>query len=241
MTTLEAIDKRKSRRTYLDMPIQKEKLDVLQSLIEQYNKEENLSIQLIEDGSEAFKGFRKSFGMFKGVRTIIAMIGKKNETHLKEKIGYYGELLVLEATKMDLGTCWVGGTFSNDDNVVKIQPDESLICVITVGYVDKESLKEKVIHGIATRKAKTIHDLYTTDCPVSERFLKGVEAVLKAPSANNRKKVKIEYREGEMKAFVENTNKFDLVDLGIAKAHFQIAANTRFDWGNGGKIYKMSY
>jgi len=39
---------------------------------------------------------------FKGVRSLLAMSGKKLDVILKEKVGYYGELLVLEATKMNL-------------------------------------------------------------------------------------------------------------------------------------------
>lgn len=30
---------------------------------------------------------------------------------LKEKVGYYGEQLILKVTELGLGSCWVGGTF----------------------------------------------------------------------------------------------------------------------------------
>lgn len=239
MTNLDAIDKRRSRRTYLETAIEQEKIKVLTTFIDQYNAEAKLSMRIIEDGSEAFKGFRKSYGLFKGVKTLIALIGKKSDPYLKEKLGYYGESIVLEATKLDLGTCWVGGTFSNSDNVIEVQEDEALLCVITVGHIKKESLKEKMVHRLATRKIKTIDDLYTADCPVSEWFLNGLEAALKAPSANNSKPVKFEYKEGEIKAYVLSTNKFDLMDLGIAKLHFEIATGGRFELGNDAKYKRV--
>jgi len=44
----------------------------------------------------------------------IGMIGNKDDPNSQEKLGYYGELIVLQATEMRLGTCWVGGTFDRE-------------------------------------------------------------------------------------------------------------------------------
>lgn len=236
MNDLEAITKRKSRRSYLGTAIENKKLNVIQNLIEKYNKDANLSIRIIKDGSEAFNGIKKSYGLFSGVKTLIALIGKKDDIHLKEKIGYYGELLVIAATKLNLGTCWVGGTFDNKSNIFTTMEDELLVSVITIGNVAKETLKEKLVHKVATRKTKTLNEFYTTDLPVPKWFINGLEAVQKAPSAQNRQPVKFEYKEGEIQAFVEDSYKFDLIDLGIAKAHFSIATGGRFELGNCGKF-----
>ena len=105
MTDLEAIELRHSRRSYLDTPIAKESIDVLKTAIDQYNKISGLSIQFVENGSEAFRGFTSSYGFFSGVQSYIAIIGKTSDTHLKEKAGYYGEKLVLQAVQLSLGTC----------------------------------------------------------------------------------------------------------------------------------------
>jgi len=232
MDDLEAIEQRKSRRSYLGTSIEDKKLNTIQDLIEQYNKESNLSIRIITDGSEAFNGIKKSYGLFSGVKTLIALIGKKDDIHLKEKIGYYGERLVLAATKLNLGTCWVGGTFDSKSNIFSTMEDEVLEIVITIGNVTKETFKEKLVHKIATRKTKEINEFYTADRPVPKWFLNGVKAVQKAPSAQNRQTVKLEYKEGEIKAFIEDLYKFDLIDLGIAKAHFSIATGGHFELGN---------
>jgi hypothetical protein len=37
---------------------------------------------------------------------LIALKGKKSDEHLNEKLGYYGDYLLLEAVRQDLGTCW---------------------------------------------------------------------------------------------------------------------------------------
>ena len=238
MNNLESIEQRKSRRSYLETPIGQEKLKVLTDLIDNYNQENNLSIQLIKNGSEAFNGIKKSYGLFKGVRTLLVLIGKKDDIHLKEKLGYYGELLVLEATKMDLGTCWVGATFDRNSTIATIQEDETLVCVITIGNVAKETFKEKLVHKIVTRKTKALDELYIADCTTPEWFINGLQAVQKAPSANNNQPVKFQYKEGDIRAYVEESYRFNLVDLGIAKAHFSIAAGSYFEFGNYGK-YKF--
>lgn len=240
MNNLEAIAQRKSRRSYLATPIEDYKLDAIQDLIEKYNKDANLSIRIIKDGSEAFNGIKKSYGLFSGVKTLIALIGKKADIHLKEKIGYYGELLVLEATKFNLGTCWVGGTFDSKSGIFTTMEDELLVLVITIGNVAEATLKEKLMHKIATRKTKALNEFYTADLPVPKWFVNGLEAVQKAPSAQNRQLVKFQYKEDEIRAFVEGSYKFDLIDLGIAKAHFSIVTGGRFELGNYGKFIAVN-
>lgn len=236
MNALEAIEQRKSRRSYLGTLIENKKLNAIQSLIDEYNDKANLSIRIIEDGSKAFNGIKKSYGLFSGVRTLIALIGKKDDIHLKEKVGFYGEFLILEATKLELGTCWVGGTFDTQNNIFTTMEDELLVAVITIGNIAKETLKEKLVHKFVARKTKEINEFYTADLPVPKWFINGLEAVQKAPSAVNRQPVKFIYKEGAVQAFVEDSYKFDLVDLGIAKAHFSIATGGSFEIGNYGKF-----
>lgn len=238
MNDLAAIAYRKSRRSYLASAIAPEKLAVLHELAVTYNQETGLTIRIIANGSAAFDGFNKSYGLFSGVKTIIVLSGKKDDEHLKEKVGYYGELLVLAATKLQLGTCWVGGTFDRQNEVFAMQADEELVAVITVGNVAPESLKEIMLHKLIARKTKPLEALYTADQPVPAWFTCGVEAVQKAPSARNRQPVQFRYRQSEVCAFVEESDTFDLVDLGIAKAHFSLVAGGHFTLGNYGKFSK---
>ena len=39
--------------------------------------------------------------------SVIACVGKDDDT-LDQRVGYYGEKLVLELQKMGLNTCWAG-------------------------------------------------------------------------------------------------------------------------------------
>ncbi|MBK1811121.1 nitroreductase [Clostridium sp. YIM B02505] len=239
MDILEAIEKRRSRRSYLSTPIAKDKIEKIESLISKYNEEGGISIQFVEDGSDAFNGLRKSYGMFSGVKSVLALIGKSDDPNLAEKLGYYGELLVLEATKLDLGTCWVGGSFDKKTPIGKLRNDETLVCVIPIGNVEEtQTIKEKLISKAVHGKIKPVEEFYTAVGEVPNWFSEGMKAVQKAPSAKNTQKVRFNYNEGSITAGIENTYVFDLIDLGIAKAHFAIIADGYFEFGNPGKFIK---
>lgn len=236
MNITEAMEIRKSRRSYLGTPLERSKAALLKSRIDEYNHRSELTIRFVENGSAAFAGIRKSYGMFKGVRSLFIMKGPATDPHLKEKIGYYGELLILEATALGLGTCWVGGTF--DASGIRKRPDEELVCVITVGNVpDEETFREKMIQKAVHRKSKSIGQMSEVIGEMPLWMKRGMKAVQKAPSTRNTQKVLFLYKAGVLRASVPDTYRFDLVDLGIAKLHFQLAAGGKFELGNSGRYY----
>lgn len=238
MDNITAIEKRISRRDYLNDDIGNEKISVIENLINDINEKSGLSIVFVKDGSAAFNGIRKSYGMFKNVKSIIVLKGKKDDEHLKEKIGYFGELIVLEATKLTLGTCWVGGTFDRE-SLEAYNINDEIVAVVPIGNVNEnKSLKEKMIYKLVHRKTKSVEEMCSSDEKLPDWFIKGIQAVQKAPSTRNTQKVMFEYKEGIVKASVPETYVFDLVDLGIAKLHFELIAKGKFELGNGGVFSK---
>jgi nitroreductase len=238
MDNFEAVIIRKSRRSYIDQPIGSARLEALSLLIETINEKHGLSIELIEDGSNAFNSFMKSYGLIDGARTVVALKGPKNDSNLMEKLGYFGEVIVLEATKLRLGTCWIGGSYDRRSDAFRVGSDEELVCVITVGDAGPESFKEKLIHSITHRRSKKIEDMLRSDDEVPEWVTHGMKAVQRAPSAVNRQPAMFEYSGGRIKAYVDKSQMFGLVDLGIAKLHFEIGAGGSFELGNGGLFNK---
>jgi len=233
----DAIKTRRSRRKYIPEVLKTVEIKKLQALIDEYNTKENLDIRLVVDNGDAFGGFRKSYGMFSGVRNYIALIGDKNDSVYLEKLGYYGELLILHATALGLGTCWVGGTFHRESCPFELSEEQSIVCVITVGRVPQGlSLKEKLIHKLTHRKTKTMEEMYKSDNDTPEWFLSGMEAVKYALSAINRQPVMFKYvKDGIVTANVENIHgEGYALDLGIAKLHFELGAgNGSWEFGNG--------
>ncbi|MEG0978535.1 MAG: nitroreductase family protein [Oscillospiraceae bacterium] len=233
MTDLQAINERSSRRTYLVIPIESEKLLTLQKLISEINRESQLTIEIIENAGKVFSSLTKTYGMFNGVNTIISLKGEKSDEHLKEKTGYYGEKIVLEATKLGLGTCFVGATFDKKSPELNLKDNEELICVITIGNVPNgRNIFENIMYKIMHEKTKSIGELISCDVQLPDWIRDGIIAVQKAPSALNFQKVKFSFERGELRAYVMNESLFNLVDLGIAKLHFEIAAGGKFSIGN---------
>jgi hypothetical protein len=230
MTLIEAIDARTSRRAYQESPIDAEKKNRLRELIDEYNKADGLSLRFIEDGGAAFGKLSKSYGMFKGVRSLFIIAGKTATPNLMEKLGYRGELLALEATRLGLGTCWVGGTFDRNDPALAVGDDETLGAVITVGNVASEMRgREKLIWGLAHHGEKNASNFYTADTEPPQWFKDGISAVIKAPSAINRQPVRFHLKSGVVTSSLVNPVGSGLIDLGIAKAHFEIASGVMPD------------
>jgi len=235
LTLKQAIDVRISRRSYINKPLIREQVELIQNVIDSVNEKYNLSIQLITGNGEAFSKFSKSYGMFSGVQNYIALIGKSNDENLMEKIGLAGEEIVLNATCLGLGTCWVGGTYDKESCKCELNEYESISCLITVGEtLDKQTLKEKTMRKLIHLSTKKIEELITSDVKLPEWIEECMVAVQKAPSAINKQPVKFEYKNGILTAFVDNPNNYQGMDLGIAKYHFNCVAYIgEFEIGNG--------
>ena len=228
MTLLEAIDLRRSRRKYLLDPIDEKTAEALQELAKEYSEKSGARIELVFDNGAAFDGLRKTYGMLTGVKNYAGLIARGGDRKAAERLGYYGELLMLHAVAMGLGTCWVGGSFDRGSCPFVLAEGEEIICTISLGYArEKNSLRESIIYGATHRKTKTIEQMMDTDAPAPDWFLAGMRAVQKAPSAVNRQPVMFSYKNGVVTAALENVSTSALLDLGIAKLHFELGA------GNG--------
>jgi len=94
MDMMEAMKSRHSVRRYTDRRIGEDTAAALRDEIEACNGESGLSMQLVTDEPDAFGGFMAHYGKLVNVRNYIALVGKKGRG-LDEKIGYYGERVVL--------------------------------------------------------------------------------------------------------------------------------------------------
>lgn len=145
MTLKEAIDIRHSRRSYTPKTLSGQAIEALTDIITQANTTENLHIQLITGGEKAFFSLLKTYGLFSGVHTYLAMVGPAGDTRAQELLGYYGELLVLTAQTFGLSSCWVGATFDHGNARAQVGPGEKLYCLITLGYArENTSLGERL-------------------------------------------------------------------------------------------------
>lgn len=223
----EAIKARHSIRNYKHQPLTEEMIEVFQQNIGGCNKQGNLHIQLVLNERKAFTGIM-SYGVFSGVENYFVMAGKKS-ADLDERIGYYGERLVLLAQTLGLNTCWVGLSYRKVSNAFKIEKGEKLACVIALGYGEDKYRKHKI---------KSREEVSNASELTPEWFNKGIEAALLAPTAVNQQKFFFELlnEKKEGKAVVKASTTFSMIgytkmDLGIAKYHFEAAAGKdNFVW-----------
>lgn len=239
MDDLQVLETRYSRRNYLEIPIEPEKLIVIKDMIKKQNEEFGLDIELIQEAGDVFNSFRKSYGMFKNVTYIIVLKGNSEDINLKEKAGYCGERLVIEATKLGLGTCFVGGTYDRSSSVLNIKESQDLVCVITIGNVPSGRTRmENIAFSMLHKRTKSIDELIKSDMPLPDWVKEGIAAVQLAPSAINSQKVRFEYKDYVLTAYVPNDKYLNMVDLGIAKLHFEIATGGKFALGNHSNFTK---
>ena len=225
MELIDAIKARHAVRKYTDRPIEAEKIASLRSATETLNAESGLHLQLVLDEPKAFSSGILKYGAISGVRNYFAMVGKKGRES-EEKIGYYGEQLVLLAQTLGLNTCWVGLTFKEVNEVISLADGEQLHCVIALGY------------GVDAGKQhplKPIEKFYEAEGEIPEWFRRGMDAAVLAPTAVNQQKFKFILHEGN-KVSAEPTfsltgRSYLYYDLGIVKCHFEIGAGKEhFTW-----------
>ena len=226
MTLQEAITARHSVRKYIDKEIPADIVTALQDRIAEYNKVGNLNIQLVLNETRAFTGML-SYGSFSGVRNYFVMVGKKG-ADLDERVGYYGEQLVLLAQTLGLNTCWVGLSYRKVPEAYNVGKDEKLACMIALGYGETQGVSHKI---------KTIEQVSNASDLTPTWFKRGVEAALLAPTAVNQQKFSFEYvGMSNNRHLVRAKKGFSMIgytqmDLGIAKYHFEIGAGTdNFEW-----------
>lgn len=221
MTDLEAMKARKSARTYFSSPIETRKVKTLQAMIDGFNQDESLQFVLIRDGAQqAFNNMEISYGMLTNVHAMIALTGTKNDNLVREKVGYYGEQLVLEAVKMGLGTCWIAATVDRRSPVFQVEPGKEIYCVLTMGYAASETqfkldLLKKLI--VSTKKS----NWYTASEAPPVWFVSGIEGARLAPSSLSSQPVMFTYSPQQTTAYIEDEKSENWINLGIAKYHLQ--------------------
>ena len=138
------VKKRKSIRTYNTEEISSEIIGKLNDYISEINGpfKENITFKIL-DVKERINGAKLgTYGVIKGANKFIAAKVKDGQYSLEE-LGYEMESIVLYATSMGLGTCWIGGTFKKGQfaKAMQVQEGEILPIVLPIGYEKEKKTK----------------------------------------------------------------------------------------------------
>ncbi len=246
MDAFEIMKQRVSCRAFSEAEIEREKIEKLIACIDRINEEQGLHFQIYTGIGKQQSVVGLNRAMFSGkVFWYAALVGGEDEISA-EKVGYYGEELVLLATSLGLGTCWVGGTYDRDSVNPQIEPGEKLWDVIPIGFpAEKTPLKQRMIRNSLRKKTPAPKEILEGDTAyddLPEWVKTGLQAILDGPSAVNRLPVHLvcENHNYYMKIYKKNSG-FEWNDLGIAKYQFWYAANAldvhgEWEWGSGGEF-----
>ena len=231
-----AIAIRHSRRKFSDTPIEAGKLKRVSELITELNRSsDGARIALVRSHDGAiFSGIRGGYGVIKGAPAYLAFIAEPQSAGSHEGLGFIGEAAILEATALELGSCWVSGTFDSSAAAkdLSLAAGEQIIAVSPLGYPqDSYSITEKVMSGVAgSRKRKPLEQI-CTGTPL-QQWPKwagtAAEAARIAPSAMNRQPWIFRYDGQQLiveTAGSDNSGSYSKrLDCGIALRHLLVGA-----------------
>jgi nitroreductase len=243
----EIIKKRISCRSYADKSIEDKVLQKFMTILSSAHKgpfSNEPRFRLIHLTSFTAQERKKlgTYGVIKNARLFL--VGTiKNGHRALEDYGYCQEKIILQATALGLGTCWLGGTFqsSNFAKAVDLQKDELLPTVSPVGYpAGEKSFAEKVMRRFAgSDNRNTWSEIFFAGnffTPLTkaqaEIYAEALENIRLAPSASNKQPWRI-LRDNTKNLFhfyLERSLQYKMlgivhlqdIDLGIAMCHFDL-------------------
>jgi nitroreductase len=165
MDVFEAVQKRKSQRSYLSKPVPRETLEKLLEAARLSPSANNIQpwhFVVVTDPNNRktlSKGLYAKF--LKDVPAVIVLCGDEPaspEWYVVD-VALAGENMVLAATEEGLGTCWVG-SFEEDNvkSLLNIPESMRVVALLAVGYAkEKDSITSRVIQFI--RRRKTLNEI----------------------------------------------------------------------------------
>jgi len=147
MDLLAAIHQRFSVRSYADRLIDRALLERLVSFAESVShvSDERSRVDLVS-GGDAVKRVLTfmigSYGLVQNAPHLLVGILPKESERARIDLGYVLEQVVLEATRLGLGTCWITGSYDAErtGEAVTLGPQEVAAAVCALGYPTKKGL-----------------------------------------------------------------------------------------------------
>lgn len=239
----EAVVKRYSCRTYDNKPLGAEVKNKLLSYAETLQNPfgPKIRVQLIEKESAANAKKLGTYGVINGASTYLGVTVVDAPMAL-EALGYDFEQLVLYATSMGLGTCWLGGTFSRSafTEAMEIREGELFPILSPIGYpATRKSLAEKIMRTAVKAGSRQpweklfYKNNFNTPLVQEESGEYGfpLEMLRLAPSAVNGQPWRVVIEEDKVHFYKKHSATSELsgldmqrIDMGIAMCHFDMAA-----------------
>ena len=197
-------------------------------------------LQLVEGAAEDGKKLG-TYGFIRGAQAYLVGALTRGERDL-EDYGYVFEHLILEATRLGLGTCWLGGTLDRKafGETVQLGSDEWLPAASPVGLTTaKRGLMDGAVRMFAGSRKRKAFDTLFFDGDFSRPLAAGtgpwaepLEALRIGPSASNKQPWRAVVNDAGAHLFLQSSPgygsglNFEIqrLDIGIAMCHLELVA-----------------
>ncbi len=249
--TIEELRQRHSVRKFADRQLPDDVTAALQAEVKDINdKYKTIRFELRMDEPQVFADFKKTYGMFSGVRNYLLAVVDTTDSDAEEIAGFAGEQFVMKAQTLGLGTCFVGATYDAEKIDLNLKDNEKITFLIPFGYKEGEGNTEEYLNRYKdtpriNRSPDTFYAEEMAFFNLSEALSQmpwleqGLEALACAPSGMNKQPVRVwEGEDTYLHAGLAETNPYTSNDLGIAKYNFQAVVPGRWEWGVDGRFFK---
>lgn len=201
---------------------------------------QKVRLEFIDDILKKADGKIGTYGIIKGAQQFIIATIEDKENSL-EQLGYVLEKLILYATSLGLGTCWMGGTFKKSDfaKLVDIKESEFLPIITPIGYPKEErSMVDNFIrYAAGSNQRKPWRELFynesfniSMEIEDAKEHKEAFEAVRLAPSASNKQPWRILKKGNDYNFYLKSNIGYgeglgfniQKIDMGIAMCHFEM-------------------
>jgi nitroreductase len=253
---MEAIRRRTSWRNFDPSPLSKELRAQIDEILEHTPSGPFATIstfKLVNKSVATDQNIKLgTYGFIKGAQYFIVGTMQSDSAGFVD-FGYRMEWIILQLTALDLGTCWLGGSFRRSEfaDLIGLQKGAIIPAVTPVGYpAEKRSLRDGLIRlGAGSKRRKPWNEIFFAEdfsgslTPENAgKYATALEMVRLAPSASNRQPWRVIHKNNLFHFYVQRTPGYrqrhgdiDLqrVDLGIAMCHFELATkelNVEGNW-----------
>ncbi|MDE6811819.1 MAG: nitroreductase family protein [Muribaculaceae bacterium] len=246
---LATLRERHSVRRYSDRAVPAAVITKLRDLVAEINRAyKGVRFSLVVNDGETFSSFKRTYGMISGVKNYLVAVADTTVADSEEIAGFAGELFVMAATRLGLGTCFVGATYDPATVKIILSATEEIAFLVPFGYEDENGpgFLGKLVAKIAHRKSIKPEEFYNNDMGFfnlqeamsrTPALADVLEALACAPSGMNKQPVRIWMGEDTMLHLgLAFKGDYTSCDLGIAKFNVQAVLPGKWQWGVDGAL-----
>jgi len=253
VTNTDIIQRRFSCRHYHQKAIDPAKIQKLQDFLEAlptgpFGSLPRFKLVVASETDNASLRGLGTYGFIRGAKGFIIGAMPPSEKDL-EDFGYLMEAIILHATRLELGTCWLGGTFtkSSFSKEIGLRSNETIPAATSIGeYFDQEQTRKGLVRRVAGADHRLPWDeLFfdetfgnPLDFHAAGEYAKVLSMVRIGPSASNKQPWRIVragkrwhfylqrtpgYRTDPIKRILDLCD-LQRLDMGIAMCHFELTA-----------------